>query len=93
MESVPPAAADPILGTEQYAAPEYFLGEPGTARSDIFSVGVIAYQLLSGKLPYGAQVPKTSAIMVAMNATFKDRKSGGQISGRSNQAAANQRVV
>lgn len=46
----------PILGTAQYSAPEYFLGENGTTASDIFSLGVIAYQMLSGKLPYGAQV-------------------------------------
>lgn len=48
-----------ILGTPQYTAPEYFLGENGTARSDMFSLGVIAYQMLSGRLPYGAQVAKT----------------------------------
>lgn len=47
-----------ILGTEQYSAPEYFLGEPGSTRSDIFSLGVIAYEMLSGKLPYGASVPR-----------------------------------
>ena len=45
-----------LLGTAQYSAPEYFLGENGTNASDIFSLGVIAYQMLSGKLPYGAQV-------------------------------------
>jgi serine/threonine protein kinase len=43
-----------LLGAAQYAAPEYFLGESGSARSDIFSLGVIAYQMLSGRLPYGA---------------------------------------
>jgi serine/threonine protein kinase len=48
----------PLLGTAQYAAPEYFLGEPGTPRSDQFSLGVIAYQMLSGRLPYGAEVAK-----------------------------------
>jgi serine/threonine protein kinase len=48
----------PMLGTEQYAAPEYFLGEPGTARSDLFSLGVITYQMLTGQLPYGAQVSR-----------------------------------
>ncbi len=48
----------PILGTEQYSAPEYFLGENGTSRSDIFSLGVIAYQMLTGRLPYGTQVSK-----------------------------------
>jgi len=45
-----------LLGTAQYSAPEYFLGENGTNASDIFSLGVITYQMLSGKLPYGAKV-------------------------------------
>jgi len=48
-----------ILGTVQYTAPEYFLGEPGTPCSDLFSLGVITYQMLSGRLPYGAQVAKS----------------------------------
>ena len=43
----------------QYAAPEYFLGEPGRRQSDVFSLGVIAYQMLSGRLPYGARVPQS----------------------------------
>jgi serine/threonine protein phosphatase PrpC/predicted Ser/Thr protein kinase len=49
---------NPILGTAQYTAPEYFLGESGTTRSDMFSLGVITYQMLTGKLPYGAEVAK-----------------------------------
>ena len=48
-----------LLGTAQYTAPEYFLGEPGTPRSDQFSLGVIAYQMLSGRLPYGAEVARS----------------------------------
>jgi serine/threonine protein kinase len=47
-----------LLGTAQYTAPEYFLGEEGSSRSDLFSLGVIAYQMLSGRLPYGAEVSK-----------------------------------
>jgi serine/threonine protein phosphatase PrpC len=54
----PGAAEQPILGTVQYTAPEYFLGEAGTPRSDLFSLGVITYQMLSGRLPYGAEVAK-----------------------------------
>ncbi|MFT5533772.1 MAG: serine/threonine protein phosphatase PrpC/predicted Ser/Thr protein kinase [Burkholderiaceae bacterium] len=46
-------------GTFQYAAPEYFLGEAGTTSSDLFSLGVITYQMLTGRLPYGASVAKT----------------------------------
>lgn len=42
-----------LVGTIDYTAPEYHRGETPTNRSDIFSVGVIAYELLTGKLPYG----------------------------------------
>ena len=59
MENAAPGERAYPLGTAQYTAPEYFLGEAGTTRSDIFSLGVIAYQMLSGKLPYGAEVAKT----------------------------------
>ncbi|TCK04870.1 bifunctional protein-serine/threonine kinase/phosphatase [Marinobacterium mangrovicola] len=47
-----------ILGTALYTAPEYFLGEQGTPASDLYSLGVIAYQMLSGRFPYGAQVAR-----------------------------------
>jgi serine/threonine protein kinase/serine/threonine protein phosphatase PrpC len=48
-----------LLGTVQYMAPEYFVGEQGTPRSDLYSLAVIVYQLLSGRLPYGADVART----------------------------------
>ena len=44
-----------IEGTLQYTAPEYFVGNGGSARSDLFSLAVIAYWLLTGQLPYGLQ--------------------------------------
>jgi serine/threonine protein phosphatase PrpC len=50
------AGRNDLLGTEQYTAPEYFLGEAGTTASDLFSLGVITYQMLSGRLPYGTRV-------------------------------------
>lgn len=45
-----------MLGTAQYAAPEIFLGEAGTTRSDLYSLAAMLYQMLSGRLPYGAEV-------------------------------------
>jgi serine/threonine protein phosphatase PrpC/predicted Ser/Thr protein kinase len=58
VEAAPSGVRDDILGTAQYTAPEYFLGESGSTRSDIFSLGVIAYHMLTGRLPYGAEVAK-----------------------------------
>jgi serine/threonine protein phosphatase PrpC len=58
MENALPDERAGILGTEQYTAPEYFLGEAGSPRSDIFSLGVITYQMLTGRLPYGADAAK-----------------------------------
>jgi len=51
-----------ILGTMQYTAPEYFLGEMATPASDIYSLAVITYQMLSGgELPYGPSVARASS--------------------------------
>lgn len=57
-EAQPAREGDHALGTFQYMAPEYFVGESGTNRSDLFSLAVIAYQMLTGKLPYGAEVAR-----------------------------------
>ena len=62
MEMATPEDRTQVLGTAQYTAPEYFLGEPGSTRSDIFSLGVIACQMLTGKLPYGAEVAKSRTV-------------------------------
>ncbi|ARP94925.1 bifunctional protein-serine/threonine kinase/phosphatase [Bordetella genomosp. 13] len=47
-----------VPGAIAYAAPEYFLGETGGQASDIYSLGVIAYQMLTGRLPYGTQASR-----------------------------------
>ena len=47
-----------LLGTKNYTAPEYLMGMAGSTKSDLFSLGVIAYEMLTGKLPYGDQSDK-----------------------------------
>ena len=58
-----------LLGTKNYTAPEYANDRPGTNRSDIFSLGVITYEMLTGNLPYGD-----------MPSNWKNRNIAGELS-------------
>jgi protein phosphatase len=54
--------AGDIPGTALYTAPEYFLGLAGTERSDLYSLAVLTYQLLSGRYPYGPDVARGKSV-------------------------------
>ncbi len=60
-EGTADARPQAILGSLQYTAPEYFVGGSGSPQSDLFSLAVIVYQMLTGHLPYGLHVTRLRA--------------------------------
>jgi eukaryotic-like serine/threonine-protein kinase len=63
-ESVDMTRAGAMIGTPSYMSPEQIQGQPIDRRSDIFSAGVLFYQLLTGKKPFeGAGFPLAKKIV------------------------------
>ena len=54
--------AGSIMGTAQYLSPEQAQGKPATSQSDLYSVGIMLYELLTGRLPFDGE----SAVAIAV---------------------------
>ncbi|MDO6584861.1 bifunctional protein-serine/threonine kinase/phosphatase [Salipiger sp. 1_MG-2023] len=58
VEEAAPGLLGELPGTLQYTAPEYLSGDVVSWRSDQYALAVILYEMLTGRLPYGAQVAR-----------------------------------
>ena len=59
-------ASGAMVGTPAYMAPEIGQGQSGSASSDIYSLGVVFYEMVTGRLPFKAEIPM-SLVMKHIN--------------------------
>ncbi len=51
-----------VLGTPHYLSPEQALGEPATGASDLYALGVVAHEMLTGRRPFDKNTPVATAL-------------------------------
>jgi len=58
----PMTATGMVMGTAQYLSPEQAIGKPATARSDIYALGIVAYEAVAGHRPFTGKSPVDIAV-------------------------------
>ncbi|MDR1564611.1 MAG: Stk1 family PASTA domain-containing Ser/Thr kinase [Oscillospiraceae bacterium] len=66
--------ADKAIGSVHYISPEQARGDDIDTRADIYSVGVMLYEMLTGKLPFEAENPVSVALMQLQNEPIPPRE-------------------
>jgi eukaryotic-like serine/threonine-protein kinase len=51
-----------VLGTTDYVSPEQALGQPVTGQSDLYSLGIVLYEMLTGEVPFTGETPVAVAM-------------------------------
>jgi eukaryotic-like serine/threonine-protein kinase len=72
--SSPLTQTSAVLGTAGYMSPEQAKGEPVGPHSDLYSLGVVLYEVITGELPYNAEVPFALAIQHVNESPRSPRK-------------------
>ncbi len=68
---LPDSLAPPVPGTVLYAAPEYFVGGYISTRSDLYSLAVLTYFLLTGRFPYGNSVSRAHTLAAQRKLNYR----------------------
>ncbi|HJL14200.1 MAG TPA: protein kinase [Sandaracinaceae bacterium LLY-WYZ-13_1] len=70
-----------VIGTPDFMAPEQWQGRPVDTRADVYSFGVMAYEMLSGELPFGGEtlIQKLQQHLYAMPLELSDHPRSGAL--------------